>query len=198
MKSLMPLPIPRVYHVWPLLLAVSAVACCRGAELTKPVSVCDLLADPQKHRNKVVTVRGELIGTGERLWLRGERCPKPLITSGYEWPNPIGIWLTPPESKMGERPSYPAPPVSAAWKEAMPLLQKNVGLPDRRVWVTVTGNFETRQRFEMVPRGDGKVVPYGYGHLNGAPAQIVYYEFWDVEVKRNESVPEPEPQVTTR
>jgi hypothetical protein len=165
------------------LLLTAGAASSQVAEAPTPLSVCDLLTNSQQRRNTVVTVQGELIGTEEGLWLRGEKCPNPLVTSGYEWRNPVGIWLTPPESKMGERSSYPAPPVSPEWKAAKPLLEKYVGLLGTRVWVTVTGVFETRVQFELVLRGDGKKVPYGYGHLNGAPAQIVYFEFRDVEVK---------------
>ncbi len=175
-----------------LTLAAGAVS-SQAADIPTAMSVCDLLANLQKHRDTVVTVRGELSGTEEGLWLRSEKCPAPLITSGYEWRNPVGIWLTPPESKMGERSSYPAPPVSAEWEAAKPLLRKYVGLPDTRVWVTVTGVFETRAQFEIVLRGDGKKVPYGYGHLSGAPAQIVYYEFRDVDV-RKASAPSSSPR----
>jgi len=35
----------------------------------------------------------------------------------------------------------------------------------------------------MVLRGDGKTVPYGYGHMNACPAQLVYQEIKDVETK---------------
>jgi hypothetical protein len=177
------IPVTRRLSACALIAVALAVAPLAAAEPPRPLSVCELLARLGQYRNIVVTARGELIGTEEGLWLRGEKCPKPLVTAGFEWQNPVGVWLTPPSSKMGERQSYPAPEVSPEWRAAKLVLEKYLGTPDAAVWVTVTGVFETRAQFEIVLRGDGKRVPYGYGHLNGAPAQIVYYELKDAEVK---------------
>lgn len=51
--------------------------------------------------------------------------------------------------------------------------------PGAKIYATVTGRLDARVHYEMVLRGDGKVVPYGYGHLNAGPAQIVYEEIKD-------------------
>jgi hypothetical protein len=147
----------------------------------RTVTVCEILADLQSYRNKIVSVSGELVQTEEGTYLRGKACPKPLVTSGHVWPSLLNL----------ERPTSPlveqrdAVPSKVSVDPALESLSReDAENPSVHVWVTVTGRLETRSRFEMVLRGDGKTVPYGYGHLNGCPAQLVYQAIKDVVVEK--------------
>jgi hypothetical protein len=149
----------------------------------KVLSVCDVLADLLAYRGKTIAVRGEYVGTDEGQYLRGEECAKPLVTSGYVWGKRVSISLEVPTSPEVEDPIVPAPPVSvdAATKKAF---QESARDSTLGVWVTVVGRLETRTTFEIVNHG-GTLRPYGYGHLSGCPAQLVYTEIRDGEVRRD-------------
>jgi hypothetical protein len=136
---------------------------------------CDVLGDLQRYRGKVIKVRGILAGMSEGLYLKpgkSEGCTKALIISGYEWHNPM-FNLTPPGS---------------------PLVEDNIlgphaydrddGIPPAaqgEIWVVVTARVEAREKLTMVLAGGGRSVPYGYGHLNACPAQLVYSSIRRIE-----------------
>jgi hypothetical protein len=141
----------------------------------KALTVCEVLSKLGEYRGKQIVVRGELIGGYHGGGLRGEGCP-PLTTDGYTWPSPVLIALTPPGSRMVENPSSPAPIVRVEPFDEAKL--KNAG-PEAKVHVTVVGRLETRLRLEIIRSPNGKSWPYGYGHLNACPAQIVYEEIRD-------------------
>jgi hypothetical protein len=63
------------------------------------------------------------------------------------------------------------------------LLNQYAGDSKARIWITVRGRLETRLKFELVQWGDGKQRPYGYGHLNASPAQLVYQEMRDAVIR---------------
>jgi hypothetical protein len=162
------------------LIATSILASAKDAR--RPIGVCELLTELQRYRDKIVTIRGELVTTDEGVYL-DEKCPKPLVTSGFVWTNPIGVWLTQPGSNDVENRTSPAPETDVR-PTADDLLKKYVTDSSVRIWVTVTGRLETREKFLMVLRGDGKTVPFGYGHMNACPAQLVCYQMKDVFVER--------------
>ena len=152
------------------------------AESPGVMNVCDVLANLQGVRNRVIAVRGQLVGTDEGSYLIGNRCQESLVTNGYQWPNPIPIFLIPPDSGLVEKPDSPRPKVVAdrGLDAALARVEMTPGL---KIWVTYIGKLETRERFEIVLRGDGKKVPYGFGHMNSCPAQLVYRVLKDIVVK---------------
>lgn len=152
-----------------------------GSPAPKPVNVCAVLLHLEEYRNKRVSIRGELLVHPHGTVLRMEKCPVPLITSGHVWPTMI--YLIPADSNLAESPGRVPPgfSVDRAWA---PVLEKGSRERDARLWVTVVGRLETRRRFEIVERGDGKTLPVGYGHLNAYPAQLVYEEFKDVLARK--------------
>jgi hypothetical protein len=145
------------------------------AQKNAPLSVCDVLSRLEFYQGKVITIRGELIGSDEVLGLMGENC-RAVVTEGYRWPTPSLINLEQP-ARSGSSPMRVR--IEQADSEEL----KAAG-PGAHVYVTVTGRFETRAHFEMVRRGDGKVVPFGFGHLAACPAQIVYEEIRDPVIVR--------------
>jgi hypothetical protein len=171
----------RVWRFFMFALVADAVLAF-AEETRKPLSICELFANLQAYRNKIVTIRGELISTDEGVYL-DERCPKPLVTSGFVWGNPIVIWLTQTGSSDVENRTSPMPETDVS-PIADDLLKKYATDSSVRIWITVAGRLETREKFVMVLRGDGKTVPYGYGHMNACPAQLVCYQMKDVVVER--------------
>jgi hypothetical protein len=141
----------------------------------EPLAVCELLAQRALYGGQPVTVRGQIVGAGEGSYLQADGCA-PLVTDGYTWPTPTGIWLAYPTAEQRAK-GAPSPDV----EQADPRQLREAG-PGARVYATVTGRFETRVHFPMPLRGDGKPKPYGYGHLASAPAQILLSEIKDVTV----------------
>lgn len=144
----------------------------------EPLTVCEVLSRLSFYRGQGITVRGELRRGDEGRALSGEGC-RSLITDGYHWSSPSAIALTYSESSGVQDSKSETQTVKL--EHVDPNLLKAAGRGDK-IYVTVTGQLETRVHFEMVLRGDGKVVPYGYGHLNACPAQLVYHEMKEVEV----------------
>lgn len=144
------------------------------------LTVCDILTSRLIYRGKIVTVRGELASSSHGSYLRTDRCPKPLLTEGFVWPNSIHI-AQPGSPDVEDRTAKdPTPKMDGESR----LLLKKAQSTDR-VRVTVTGRFETRLEFVLVQWGDGTVHGYGYGHLNLAPAQLVRYSIGDVEIVKD-------------
>ncbi|MBN9658996.1 MAG: hypothetical protein J0H49_12505 [Acidobacteria bacterium] len=149
--------------LWFLVLHLS-----EPSQSSKPLSVCEVLADLQSYRGKVISVRGQLLRGEEGSYLTSDKCARPLETNGYTWKNPIPLSLLPGSADIA---------VSAQSRERLIQASANT---DKAVWVTYAGRLETRTSFEMVHRGDGQVVPYGYGHLNACPAELIFTEIRDV------------------
>jgi len=137
-----------------------------------PLTVCEVLSRLSFYQGKRVTIRGELLGGDEAIILVGDRC-RPLVTAGYRWPSPSPIALTYSPRRGGESP--------VVTEQLDPTALKAAG-PRAKIYVTVTGRLDARDHYEMVQRGDGKVVPNGFGHQAACPAQIVYDEIKDIAI----------------
>jgi hypothetical protein len=151
---------------WIMLLAL-----LHAGEGAPVLSVCDLLRAGPKYKGQMVTVRGQLNGTDEGLWLVAVGC-SPLKYQGQQWREKTAIFLTPIGSPLAEDPQDRA----AGDRSSNPVGKvepvNSVGTGGGEV--IVFGRFETRNQFEIVRLNDGTAHPVGYGHLEMAPAQIVY------------------------
>jgi hypothetical protein len=172
--------ISRVQSMFGRLLSLLVLsAFLRGqVKRSEPLKVCDVLSNLSLYRGQRISVRGQLVGGDEGSYLIGEGC-RQLVTDGYTWPMPSPIDLTYPRSTRAQNSKSPTSNVII--EHVDPEQLKGAG-PGAKVYVTVTGRLETRVHFEMVHRGDGKVVPYGYGHLAACPAQIVYEVIKDTTI----------------
>ncbi len=144
----------------------------------EPLTVCEVLSGLAAYQGQRITMRGELIGGDEVVALIGDGCA-PLVTDGYRWPMPTPISL---EYPAGTRTGGSQGRKSVAKVQQADSATLKAAGPGARIYVTVTGRLETRTHFEMVLRGDEKIVPYGYGHLNACPARLVYEEIRDTVV----------------
>jgi hypothetical protein len=144
------------------------------------IEICDILRDPVSFNGKEVAIRGVFRDTDEGAWLVGE-CPVPLSTGGYVWNS--HIYLISPRSKFVLR-SVEYSEDSAAFEVlASRLKDRKDPIRDKAI-VTVFGKIETREDLEaQVYRDrDGRVRPAGFGHMGGAPAQLVLKTVRDISV----------------
>ena len=172
-------------------LSIIAVILLQGSVLaglaepqqeTEPISVCDVLRDPVKYNGKMIAVRGFLISTDEGHWLNGD-CEEPLITNGYKWKS--AIW---PESPSSRSALHKVAFEEDFEAETAMYAVRNREMKDPRhdrLWVTYIGLLETRQSMdiEVFVRPNGERQPVGFGHLGGAPAQILIKTVKDIVVE---------------
>jgi hypothetical protein len=170
---------------WAVLTAPVAFGQANPVEPVKVVTVCDILLDPSSFNGKSMVVLGRLSASDEGLWLVEEKCDRKVDTKNGGASN-IMVWLehrgrgpSPPlamplidqdslrakleqagkTTKLGKHVQYQCT-ISYLEKDARP----QCGWPEvNDEWAIVYGKVETI--------GDRE---YGYGHLSGAPAQVVY------------------------
>jgi len=171
-----------------LLMTIIFVGTIQGQMAdTGTLKVCEVLSNRNSYMGQRIRIRGTLIESDEGSYLTDEGCPQ-LVTDGYAWPTPSLIAL-----KYQERPT------SQDVKQSRSTITKELADSEilkivkngAKIHVTVIGRLETRPHFEMVLRGDGKMLPNGYGHLNACPAQIVYQEIRDMEIVPIKPTPAP-------
>lgn len=142
--------------------------------VTKPtlLTLCEVLADLKSNNGRIVSLVGRLTNTDEGAWLSADNCPNAHVTADFIWPNMVWLREDPSLPSLASKGAIDARRLDEAFvkaKEAAKLRGPN----DR--WAIVQGIFETRERLETVLSLDGKTVRgYGYGHLNAAPAQLVF------------------------
>jgi hypothetical protein len=151
------------------------------SKLPPTLTVCEVLKALPKYRDETVTIRGELLRTEEGSYLSAIECQKPLVVSGHTWEPEAAINLTTPDSRSVENPESPVPKVIVDPVSSV-LLRQYAADFKTRIWITVRGRLETRVSFDIVKWGDGTLRPYGYGHLNLSPAQLVYFEMKDAAI----------------
>jgi hypothetical protein len=136
----------------------------------RPLTVCEVLRDLSSYSGKIIAVRGRWVASDEGRWLSGERCPARLTTEGFVWPDLIYL----EESGAVFERNLAAFLEGGAGASAEKVALEMADQTSRAVCVTVIGRLMTRSKLEVVPGGDGKLRGYGFGHLNAAPAQLLY------------------------
>lgn len=140
-------------------------------------SICEVLENLPALNGKLISVRGEWIVGEEQNLLRGENCGARLAMSGVAWPS--AIWLE-PNRLIPDRPDVYRRRRSPAAGSA--ITGGGRLAPTTKVFATFHGRIETREHFEVVIRGDGKRVGYGFGHLNAFPAVLRYDAVTNVQI----------------
>jgi hypothetical protein len=143
------------------------------------ISVCRALDDRLRLNGKIVSIRGYEESTDEGSWLKSD-CDAHVTTGGHVWPDLI--WLSTSHQHAARE---------IAFQTDMDALQRFGDATAKaarsgrkyRAWVTYEGLFETEGGVEA---GDDKVGPdqgVGFGHLNGAPAQLVIKTVRDIKIE---------------
>lgn len=129
------------------------------------IPICDLFQNLSAWKGKRIAVRGELVGTMEGTWISG-RCRGGFVTNGYRWP----VFLTFVESAYYS--SETAKLYATKWP---PVPEAEEALEGRFSVVktaTFVGLLRMRSEYSAVCREDGSYVTNGFGHLNGAAAEL--------------------------
>jgi len=148
-----------------------------------PLTVCEVLSGPLKYDGRIITIRDTGGGSDEGAWLASSACPGVFTTGGYQWPSTIAL------ETPALAPRFRLHPVDFEYDQAAAKrferkyrrLRKR--LPDGCLAFTVTGLFETRTDWSPFKRvfPNGTWMYIGFGHLNGAPAQVIVRSYDDVE-----------------
>lgn len=151
--------------------ACSTAQTAPGSERrVSPKTVCEILGDLTLHNGQEVLLIGRLRSTEEGTWVSADDCPKKLTTGDFVWPN--SIWLSYDPSEQPQDVMFDSAAVDEALLKAKATTKVRGGY-DR--WAVVYGLLQTRDPLTTVVSADGKTVwGYGFGHLNAAPAQLVY------------------------
>jgi hypothetical protein len=175
----------RPIHALILLLAAHAGT---GAS-DRAISVCEALSEREMLRDKLVAIRGVQVATGEGAWLEGTSCD-PLITNGFEWPTLI--WLEMSREWRIEA-GIETKELAASTKRIDSDLAKRHFDPERdRLTLTYIGVLKTFDDLgKQVYRDSTKARGIGYGHMNGAPVELIVKDVKDAAIERKEKHKEP-------
>jgi hypothetical protein len=158
-----------------MLLTTWVIMAWLAAPPLPTMRVCELLGDdPTKLNGKTVKVRGLLTASDEGIWLLGE-CKTHLVTKGFIWANHLSVYV----EVFNEA-------TARSWDEMnLKLRRLHADASKDRIWVTLVGRIETRQSMddEVIGTPPGPVRPIGFGHLNGAPAEINVISVEDVTLE---------------
>jgi hypothetical protein len=158
------------------------VAVAHGADLPV-IPVCEALTHSDLYNHKIVAIRGVQMAGSEGGWLNGEGCDRAFVTNGYVWPSII--WLEMSESDRLAA-GIPAPERYASIKRInSELKRKGYDVTRDRLTITYVGLFEVYDDSKSGIHLDSRFVNApGFGHLNGAPAQIIVIDVKDLSIEK--------------
>lgn len=144
------------------------------------ISICDLFQNLAAWRGKRVAVRGNIVSTFEGSWITGS-CEVGFVTSGYRWPVSLNYGI----------PAYYSSKTAKLYEPKWPSLANGEGLSQQRshaIWTaTFVGFLRMRSEYTVSHLPNGVYVTNGFGHLNGAAAELI------VETILNPEVAPPQP-----
>jgi hypothetical protein len=136
------------------------------------VTVCQVLQRATALDGKMVRLRARVASGPESTYLADPACSDSIWLAGKEYPPLINIAFP------GDRVALKSP-ASFSWDVAgIHRLFSDSHLIETQPWVIAVGRIESfplsRGRIRGA-RGDlsGRVLSFGFGHLNGLPAQLV-------------------------
>jgi YD repeat-containing protein len=150
-------------------------------EPNAPVSVCDVITNIKKYRNKVQLVEGDLVITRHGAVLfqagGGENCPG-IKDHRRSWPARLDVTGTRDSFVRRERvPTFRTPD---GWVKQLELL----GARERRVRIVLLGEIRSRRGIRIVVDEDGDRFGNGYGQMGRLGVQLVVKE-----LKHAEAIP---------
>jgi hypothetical protein len=138
------------------------------------VTVCDVLSDLARYNGKSIVLVGLQWGTDEGVWVDA-KCDRKLVTNRFTWPDSIAF-----ANYLEEGANPPRLPDQFTWNNKLIAAKLNelkrttrLSRRNHERWVAIFGRLEANvppQTF-VYPNGDRRGA--GFGHLSGAPAQIM-------------------------
>jgi hypothetical protein len=139
------------------------------------VTVCEVLNDLARYKDKSIIVVGVVANTDEGGWLIAD-CEKRLVTDGYAWQDSISLTYVrgqqDPPPELPEHFKWNNKLVAAKLKE----IQRTTKLrprPENDRWRAIFGRLETRVPPQTYRDPRGNLEGYGFGHLSSSPAQLI-------------------------
>jgi len=129
------------------------------------IPICDLFQHLPAWKGKRIAVRGKYVSTMEGAWIVGA-CNGTFVTDGYRWPVALTYgspaYYSQTMAKLYDA-NWPAP------SEGGP----SRGTPFVNKTATFVGRLRMRSEYSVSCRPDGRYVGNGFGHLNGAAAELL-------------------------
>ena len=134
--------------------------------------MCDIINNRSFYNGKVVAVIGRWSPTDEEFWLVDD-CAKEIKTGDYVWDNMVSLEYDP--SSPTAFPDKMKLDKIVVKKKIAEMKSRMKPTKDKIQWAVAYGRVETQEELQTAYAGDGKsLFPAGYGHLNAAPAQVIY------------------------
>lgn len=142
------------------------------------IPICELFQNLASWKGKRIAVRGESVGTFEGSWLVG-RCAGAFVTNGYRWPVSLSYagpaYYSRSTAPLAESKRPSSPPKGEETFRGRYNVVKNV---------TYVGRLRMRYEYIAPCREGGDYITNGFGHLNGAAAELIVEEIRDVELTK--------------
>jgi hypothetical protein len=132
------------------------------------LTVCEALRDPGQYAGKIVIIVGRSAGSDEASWI-DEDCGLKLVIQGRTYRSLISTayaadeFAPPPKKFNGFKWD------KGALQRALDRVKSTTRLDYKAYWCAIYGRLETAPTRE-IRLNDGTV---GYGHMGGAPAQLI-------------------------
>ena len=152
-------------------LLVFAAGVKADDDALEKVAVCAVLRNPVRWNGKMIEVAGPIISPPEdSFWVMGVGCDGVLEIKGTKFPSGFVF-----EDPSNNRTHYHI--VNFSWdrqsKDELDSFVREARRTKQRVIATVVGLFETLDPIDGLINNDAPVKYQGFGHMGGAPAQII-------------------------
>ena len=97
-----------------------------------------------------------------------------MVTNGYKWPHAIAVefpttaFLRDDFEALDLKVDY-----DAIQRVNRNIKRMNYDSDSDRLWLTYVGLFETKEKLEVAVYPNGRLVPFGFGHLGSAPGRLL-------------------------
>jgi ankyrin repeat protein len=145
------------------------------------IPMCALFQNLSKWKGKRVAVRGEFVSTMQGWWVRGN-CQGAFVTDGYRWPVMMSLGV----------PAYHSKETADLYQAKWPAISKGEnlkGMPDAIKTVTFVGAVRLRADYHVTCIPGGTYRAFGYGHLDGAAAELIVESIRDLELTPRPNLP---------
>ena len=142
------------------------------------IPICELFQSLATWKGQRIAVRGEVVGTSEGSWLMG-RCQGSFNTNGYRWPVSLS-YAGPAYASSSIEPLIRAKQPSTPPKGLETFRGRNNVVRS----ATYVGRLRMRDKYMAICREGGDYITNGFGHMNGAAAEIVVEEIRDIALAK--------------
>lgn len=141
------------------------------------IPICELFQNLVSWKGQRIAVRGESVHTSEGSWIIG-RCKGGFYTDGYRWR--VALTSASPAYYSGEIAPFARPKLPSSAPKGEREFRGRHSVVETATYV---GRLHMRDKYIAVCER-GHYVGNGFGHLNGAAAELILEEVRDVELTR--------------